>query len=624
MNQTKRIIDYLKMETNYAILLTGEYGIGKTHYIIHELMPEIEKVALPKDENRKFKPVHISLFGLKDINEIYSAIFLALYPVLNNRSIKIGSGVLKAFLRGAVQFSGLSDIDKYFEDINLKPKDFTKYDEIVICFDDLDRKSKNLDLSEVFGLVNSMVENEGAKIIIVANEIDDVKKEDTYNAIKEKVIGSEIKFSANVDQVFDNIINERYKAGHSLYFKLIGKHKQLILNSLRHRHNNLRSLIFFFEHFKIIFGIVEMHFQQEKETTGKEQKHFEILYFTLVICLEYKSQLLTEQAIEAIKDYSKKYFSEWEQKLWNSLPARSVKTKIEESTKSFDIELFVNNYYPEKKCFFFQSVVNFITGKSSFDIEMFKTEMETLFPLDKKPTRQEVLLSKLDYNEFFKLTDEEYKILTEEMLEIVNEGGFELTQYPLIFDLATRLDNILQYDLSDLKERFKKGITKGKSHYTYPNHIRYPNSDSANNSAIKEIVTHCENIDKELHAFSRKKEIDDAFEYMKCNFDGFLDRLYNEQTLAQKPIWFLFPFEETVSVIESLTAQQLWELRYHYGERYVKNISSELIEEKQFILKLIEHLTTTTLNIEENTLRRAAFTQLIDSLKKALQNFPKE
>lgn len=623
MNQTKRIIDYLKMETNYAILLTGEYGIGKTHYIIHELMPEIEKVALPKDENKKFKPVHISLFGLKDINEIYSAIFLALYPLLNNRSIKIGIGVLKAFLRGAVQFKGLGDIDKYFEDINLKPKDFTKYDEIVICFDDLDRKSKNLDLSEVFGLVNSMVENEGTKIIIVANEIDDVKKEDTYNAIKEKVIGSEIKFSANVDQVFDNIINERYKAGHSLYFNLIGKHKQLILNSLRHRHNNLRSLIFFFEHFKIIFGIVEMHFQQEKETTGKEQKHIEILYFTLVICLEYKSQWLNEQAIEAIKGYSKKYFSEWEQKLWNSLPARSVKTKIEESTKSFDIELFVNNYYPEKKCFFFQSVVNFITGKSSFDIAMFKSEMETLFPLDKQLTKQEVLLSKLDYNEFFKLSDGDYKILSEEMLDIVDEGGFELTQYPLIFDLATRLDNILQYDLSDLKERFKKGITKGKSHYTYPNRIRFPDHNNPN-SEIKEIVAYCQTLDDELHALSRKKEIDDAFKCMECNFDEFLDRLYNELTLTQKPIWFLFPFEETVSVIKSLTAQQLWELHYHFGGRYEKIISSDLIEEKQFILKLKEHLTTTTSNIEENTLRRAAFTQLIDSLNKALQNFPKE
>ena len=36
---TERIEEYLQLETNYAIILNGDYGIGKTYYIKNELFP---------------------------------------------------------------------------------------------------------------------------------------------------------------------------------------------------------------------------------------------------------------------------------------------------------------------------------------------------------------------------------------------------------------------------------------------------------------------------------------------------------------------------------------------------------------------------------------------------------
>jgi predicted GTPase len=89
------------------------------------------------------------------------------------------------------------------------------YSKILICIDDIDRKAKELDLIEVFGFVNNLVENFGAKIILIANE-DELRKEidvdrDNYSLLREKVIGISVSFSANVDDIYDEIIKTKYE-----------------------------------------------------------------------------------------------------------------------------------------------------------------------------------------------------------------------------------------------------------------------------------------------------------------------------------------------------------------------------------------------------------------------------
>ena len=71
-DQIDIVIQYLKIETNYAVIINGQYGVGKTHFYKNELDPKIKETSLAKDDRKKFTPIHISLFGFKSLEEIQS------------------------------------------------------------------------------------------------------------------------------------------------------------------------------------------------------------------------------------------------------------------------------------------------------------------------------------------------------------------------------------------------------------------------------------------------------------------------------------------------------------------------------------------------------------------------
>lgn len=86
---TNRIEQYLDLDTNYAIIINGDYGIGKTHYIKNQLFPKIAKLKIPHSENEEtYIPVLISLFGAKSIEDIQNQIFVELYPILKKKRSK--------------------------------------------------------------------------------------------------------------------------------------------------------------------------------------------------------------------------------------------------------------------------------------------------------------------------------------------------------------------------------------------------------------------------------------------------------------------------------------------------------------------------------------------------------
>ena len=58
-------------KTHTAIMLTGEWGSGKTYYIENELIPFLQ-------DGKKNKCVVISLYGLEDILEISKSIYMEL------------------------------------------------------------------------------------------------------------------------------------------------------------------------------------------------------------------------------------------------------------------------------------------------------------------------------------------------------------------------------------------------------------------------------------------------------------------------------------------------------------------------------------------------------------------
>lgn len=56
------IRNYLSMESTGALMVSGEWGCGKTYYI--------EKVVMPVLLQEGWNSVKISLFGIESVNEI--------------------------------------------------------------------------------------------------------------------------------------------------------------------------------------------------------------------------------------------------------------------------------------------------------------------------------------------------------------------------------------------------------------------------------------------------------------------------------------------------------------------------------------------------------------------------
>jgi len=240
------LCNYLMLPNpEYAILLNGKWGSGKTHFI-QTFFTDFQQ------ENIKF--IKISLFGLKDTNSIDEEIFQNLHPLLGSKYAKLTGNILKGALKLGVNVDwnqdnikdGTATIDlnkfnplEFFSD-NKKSKK-----EIIFIFDDLERTEINL--KEILGYINYLVEQSNFKVIILANE---EKIYDTeYKEFKEKIIGKTFEVKHFFDDILISFINSKTKLSKEI---LIINTQIIKDNYEKANYNNLRhisQILFDFDYF---------------------------------------------------------------------------------------------------------------------------------------------------------------------------------------------------------------------------------------------------------------------------------------------------------------------------------------------------------------------------------------
>lgn len=112
---------------------------------------------------------------------------------------KEGKALGKTILKGVASFFNINlnidekDLENLYKSINLKDK--------LIIFEDVERSG--IDLIEFLGYVNNLVEIDGIKVLLVANEKELLKNEkrEKYNLVKEKTIGDIIIFHSNIKEI---------------------------------------------------------------------------------------------------------------------------------------------------------------------------------------------------------------------------------------------------------------------------------------------------------------------------------------------------------------------------------------------------------------------------------------
>ncbi len=238
--------DYLEIDKpQYAVMLTGKWGCGKTFFIdtyLNDKYPE------------KKRYLKISLYGLSDINQINDEFYAQLHPKLNSKGMKlaanVGKGLLKTTLKIDLDSDGKSDgsVALQTPDINL-PDFLTNIGERLLIFDDLERC--NIPTSQVLGYINTLVEQDHHKAIILANENEIPNQEkDRYSQVKEKLIGQTLELHSPIDKALEtfleNMDESRVKL---LYRENIEIIKSLYQQSETQNLRILQQLLWTFERF---------------------------------------------------------------------------------------------------------------------------------------------------------------------------------------------------------------------------------------------------------------------------------------------------------------------------------------------------------------------------------------
>lgn len=240
MEYKQQIKNFLEDEENYSLLISGSWGVGKT-YLWKEIENEINPKIIHKENlwkkfksNINFLNHLIILFSI--IKQCVGITLMSITEYFNLCNyIKNPNKQVKNIVY--VSLFGKEHYKEVLEEITLKAYKHNKilyfirnitfwklsvgtflqlfitknFKNIIVCLDDLERKSDKLDIKDILGLINQLKE-EKCKVILVSNkdELSNNKEKDKeiFDTYKEKCIDLNIHIRSKTE-VVSQILKEK-------------------------------------------------------------------------------------------------------------------------------------------------------------------------------------------------------------------------------------------------------------------------------------------------------------------------------------------------------------------------------------------------------------------------------
>lgn len=440
--------DYLKTpNTQYAILLNGSWGSGKTYFWKFGL----KKIA----EDNQFKTIYISLNGLSKIEALEYQLFLKLLPLIGRTENKLAKAAISLITNVANKASKTFlkiGIDEALKDIKIDTLNFSKH---IICFDDLERCQ--IPIKETLGFINNYVEHKYLKTIILADEkkIDESvneKEQITYNDIKEKVIGRSLNYEPDLKVVLPLLI-KKYETSNVDFHQFLQPRKDNITAILiEYREVNLRIIAFYIDVLEKVFPFLKTI----------DQKYIsEVILFSALISIEFKRGKLKPSDNSDPKD-----IQNIDEHYYSLYIAQTSKLKDEESeikTKSYAI-VFHEKYLKNriKEYYFYPSIYAYIlTGY--FKTSDFEKELKERYP--EVLSDEVVSFRKLLNYKFRELPNAEFKALTNKVLDYAKEGKYFIYDYVQIanFFLFFSDNNLIDKTNDEILSIIDEGLDIAKN-----------------------------------------------------------------------------------------------------------------------------------------------------------------
>ena len=162
---------------NYAVMIDGAWGSGKTYFV--------KNVLLKKIESNEKRVLYVSLYGISNIQELGKKLYLDF--LLKDKSklvtehTELVENVIGTMIDIGSPFMGkLGDIDikekKIKNIVQNTVKHICPMKNCVLIFDDLERC--DCSIQDILGYINGFVEQAGMKVVIIANQEELRKKID--------------------------------------------------------------------------------------------------------------------------------------------------------------------------------------------------------------------------------------------------------------------------------------------------------------------------------------------------------------------------------------------------------------------------------------------------------------
>ena len=427
------ISNYFEMKTTGALMITGHWGCGKTYFIKNEVIPYTQKV-LGK------KLIMVSLFGINDLSEIPERVLYAYLDAYGKDKTGFNLGrvadVIAKMADSIPKLKEYVDIDKLLGRgqgiYKLIPND------VIICLDDLERVVDSIDINNVLGVINELVENLEYKVIVIANE-GFIKNNELI--FKEKVVEKTLVFIPDIIKIYQGIVlsykDERFTS-YMLEFavKLIDSKNALYIKSESYRKHvsNIRILKFAIEHFYCIFSYYDKHTDITSENIVSKLNNY--WAFILAISIEYKLNNISYEDDKTLSKYvhnalAKFDFDESEEDIsFEDEIENTISKEEQEQKENIDSnfqKIFYKRYFitQDELPIFHPQLYAFITGAITPDFEKLDSEMDnTLTQFVRSTSPAHELLSSF-MNGIWGFSNEEVEARLNDLFVFVTEGQFD-------------------------------------------------------------------------------------------------------------------------------------------------------------------------------------------------------
>ena len=638
------ILDYIRSDyTDYAIMINGEWGSGKTHFWNNKIRKKIESMQL---NGKKYTTIYMSLYGISNLEEISKKIFIETTQLMDKNLRKFmtanGQTTIPEYAKTGIDMANFFGVTQNGDKVNYK--DFFTTEDKVLCFDDLERA--NVDVIDILGYINNFVEHDHIKTIIICNEKelatklkssnlemktfiatylldrqDELNKSDKpmvekiqdkiehvfdkandYERIKEKLIGETFEYAPKFDYIINGILM-RYESNPDL-IRFLRENTGLIISTFhKSGTRNLRILKHALKDFKKIFEMVNKSYPNTNHRIMQT-----MLIFTIAVSFEIKAGKITKDKFVNIKDNEE----------YKSI---LVSSRILMDNRQFYIKEFDNNYYYNfKSDYRFFKFIEYYVRTRIFDMKIFKTNMETI----RKTIDTESLpaYKRLLTEEYWKISDDEFGGVIDEILEDVREGKINLIDIVKIFAYFSYFsrNGLINEDLKTLKSVFFNGMNIASLSSKYCDNVE----EELGKIAIEEVAEDMEDILKHFNSLNEqlldKKYKEIADQIMKCipmRMEQFYE-LFEKECLNIPIFKYYDPFQlfQRISCSSNEDIVLLKEKLLDRANRYTKEIEPEMKN-----IKLLKQIIDDYLRGKQNTIKIVMLKELSKTLGYILDKY---